>query len=110
VFGATPAENDAVLRRMILIREDQTYPDLRVRQLVRAASLFYPGWDDGLATMLLEAYELPLTRPVKKLSRGMRTALGIVIGLAARADVTLFDEPYAGLDASARHWRCASTD
>ncbi len=102
VFGATPAENDAVLRRMILIREDQTYPDLRVRQLVKAASLFYPNWDDGLATMLLEAYELPLARPAKKLSRGMRTALGIVIGLAAHADVTLFDEPYAGLDASAR--------
>jgi ABC-2 type transport system ATP-binding protein len=52
--------------------------------------------------MLLDAYELPLTCPVKKLSRGMRTALGIVIGLAARADVTLFDEPYTGLDASAR--------
>ncbi len=32
----------------------------------------------------------------------MRTALGIVIGLAARAEVTLFDEPYAGLDAVAR--------
>jgi ABC-2 type transport system ATP-binding protein len=32
----------------------------------------------------------------------MRSALGIVIGLAARADVTLFDEPYAGLDPVAR--------
>jgi ABC-2 type transport system ATP-binding protein len=39
---------------------------------------------------------------VKKLSRGMRSALGIVIGLAARAEVTMFDEPYAGLDAVAR--------
>ena len=28
--------------------------------------------------------------------------LGIVIGLAARAEVTLFDEPYAGLDPVAR--------
>ena len=37
-----------------------------------------------------------------KLSRGMRSALGIVIGLAARAEVTLFDEPYAGLDPVAR--------
>ena len=102
VFGARSAENDAVLRRMIFIREDQTYPDLKVRQAVRAASLFYPNWDGGLADVLLEAYELPATRPVKKLSRGMRTALGIVIGLAARADITLFDEPYAGLDAVAR--------
>ena len=44
----------------------------------------------------------PLNRKVKKLSRGMRSAVGIIIGLAARAEVTLFDEPYAGLDAVAR--------
>ena len=41
-------------------------------------------------------------RPVKKLSRGMTSAVGIVIGLASRAPLTLFDEPYLGLDAVAR--------
>lgn len=66
MFGARPTENDAVLRRMILIREDQTYPDLRVHHMVKAASLFYPNWDAGLAAMLLEAYELSAARPVKK--------------------------------------------
>ncbi|TKA13053.1 ABC transporter ATP-binding protein [Actinacidiphila oryziradicis] len=102
VFGAGPLENDAVLRRMILIREDQIYPDLRVRHAITAASLLYPNWDTDLAGTLLDLYELPPNRPIKKLSRGMRTALGIVIGLAARAEITLFDEPYAGLDAVAR--------
>ncbi|MEV5706660.1 ABC transporter ATP-binding protein [Actinoallomurus sp. NPDC052274] len=102
VFGGGPLENDAVLRRMILIREDQTYPDLRVRHAIRAASLLYPNWDAELAGTLLDAYELPPARAIKKLSRGMRTALGIIIGLAARAELTLFDEPYAGLDAVAR--------
>ncbi|MGE7437592.1 ABC transporter ATP-binding protein [Kitasatospora sp. NPDC001175] len=102
VFGAEPLENDAVLRRLILIREDQTYPDLRVRHAVTAASLMYPNWDADLAGTLLDAYELPPARPIKKLSRGMRTALGITIGLAARAEFTLFDEPYAGLDGVAR--------
>ncbi|MER7789279.1 ABC transporter ATP-binding protein [Streptomyces sp. NPDC097640] len=102
VFGGGPLENDAVLRRMILVREDQTYPDLRVRHAVTAASLVYPNWDADLAGTLLDAYELPPNRPIKKLSRGMRTALGITVGLAARAELTLFDEPYAGLDAVAR--------
>ncbi|MFE9610272.1 ATP-binding cassette domain-containing protein [Streptomyces sp. NPDC006012] len=102
VFGAGPLENGPVLRRMILVREDQTYPDLRVRHAITAASLLYPNWDADLAGTLLDAYELPPNRPVKKLSRGMRTALGIIIGLAARAELTLFDEPYAGLDAVAR--------
>ena len=87
---------------MVLIREDQVYPDLQVRHLIAAAAMFYPSWDAAFAESLLETYELPARRRVKKLSRGMRTALGIVIGLAARAEITLFDEPYAGLDAVAR--------
>jgi ABC-2 type transport system ATP-binding protein len=102
VFGASPVENDAILRRMVLVREDQSYPDIKVRHAVRAASWFYPGWSDELADTLLREFDLPANRAIKKLSRGMRSALGIVIGLAARAEITLFDEPYAGLDAVAR--------
>ena len=102
VLGACPVENEKVLRQMVFVREDQAYPDFRVRQVVQAASWFYPNWSHELAGALLEEFNLPLDRKVRKLSRGMRSALGIVIGLAARAEVTLFDEPYAGLDPVAR--------
>jgi ABC-2 type transport system ATP-binding protein len=102
VLGASPVENDAILRRIVLVREDQTYPDLKVRQALRLASWFYPNWSAELAATLVAESELPANRSVGALSRGMRTALGNVIGLAARAEVTLFDEPYAGLDAAAR--------
>jgi ABC-2 type transport system ATP-binding protein len=102
VLGASPVENEQVLRQMIFVREDQVYPDFRVRQVVQAASWFYPNWSHELAGALLEEFNLPLNRKVKKLSRGMRSAVGNVIGLAARAEVTLFDEPYAGLDPVSR--------
>jgi ABC-2 type transport system ATP-binding protein len=102
VLGASPVENETVLGQMVFVREDQSYPDLRVRQAVQAASWFYPNWNHELAAALLEDFNLPLNRKVRKLSRGMRSAVGIVIGLAARAEVTLFDEPYAGLDPVAR--------
>jgi ABC-2 type transport system ATP-binding protein len=102
VFGATPVENDAILRRMVLVREDQSYPDIKVKQALQAASWFYPNWNGELAESLVRDFDLPADRMVKKLSRGMRSSLGIVIGLAAQAEVTLFDEPYAGLDAVAR--------
>jgi len=91
-----------VLRRLVFVREDQAYPDIKVGQALRAASWFYPNWDSGLASSLLDDFGLRTDRAVKKLSRGQRSALGITIGLAARAEVTLFDEPYAGLDAVAR--------
>ncbi len=105
VLGASPVKDDVngpVLRRIVFVREDQTYPDLRVRHVLRVASWFYPNWSGELAEALVADFALPPGRRIKKLSRGMRSAVGIVIGLAARAEVTLFDEPYAGLDAVAR--------
>jgi ABC-2 type transport system ATP-binding protein len=102
VLGQPPAENEPVLRRMVFVREDQAYPDIKVGHALRAASWFYPNWDAGLAGQLIADFSLRPNKAVKKLSRGMRSALGITIGLAARAEVTLFDEPYAGLDAVAR--------
>ena len=102
VLGAPPAENEAVLRRLVLVREDQVYPDIKVGQALRAASWFCPNWDSGLASSLLDDFGVRASKTIKRLSRGQRSALGITIGLAARAEVTLFDEPYAGLDAVAR--------
>ena len=102
VFGQVPAENAAVLPRTVFVREEQSYPDFRVGHAIRAASWFYPNWSEELARQLLADFGLPPRRRIRKLSRGMRSAVGIVIGLAARAELTLFDEPYAGLDAVAR--------
>jgi ABC-2 type transport system ATP-binding protein len=102
VLGTSPAEHEAVLRRMVFVREDQSYPEFKVQHVLRVAPWFYPNWSDGLAQELISDFGLPRNRRISKLSRGMRSALGIVIGLAARAEVTIFDEPYAGLDAVAR--------
>jgi ABC-2 type transport system ATP-binding protein len=102
VLGAPLTESERVLRRLVFVREDQVYPDIRVGQALRAASWFYPNWDASLASSLLDDFGLTAGKAVGKLSRGQRSALGITIGLAARAEVTLFDEPYAGLDSVAR--------
>jgi hypothetical protein len=49
VFGQVPAESDAVLRRMVFVREEQPYPDFRVAHAVRVESWFYPNWIEELA-------------------------------------------------------------
>jgi ABC-2 type transport system ATP-binding protein len=103
VFGATPYENDAVLRQICFVKESQRYPDhFRVRDALTSAGTLFPRWDVDLAAALMADFDLPAKRPIKKLSRGMTSAVGIVIGLASRAPITLFDEPYLGLDAVAR--------
>lgn len=103
VDGQSPVENDSILGRMMFVKESQVYPDIKVKRALEAASWFCPNWDPELADQLMEDFALPANRALKKLSLGMHSAVGIVIGLAARAEITLFDEPYLGLDAVARH-------
>ncbi|MFT4282181.1 ABC transporter ATP-binding protein [Microbacterium sp.] len=103
VFGENPYENAKVLRRVCFVRESQKYPDdATPRHAFRMASLFFPRWDQALADRLVDDFELPLKKTIKKLSRGQLSAVGVIIGLASRAEVTFFDEPYLGLDAVAR--------
>jgi len=103
VFGESAYENDAVLSRICFIRESQKYPDdFQPQHAFRSAALFYRNWDQGLADRLAEDFQLPVKRRIKKLSRGQLSAVGVIIGLASRAELTFFDEPYLGLDAVAR--------
>ena len=103
VFGQAPRENEDVLRRVCFIRESLRYPDYyKLREALAAAAIACENWDAEFAAQLVRDFQLPANRQLKKLSRGQLSAVGIVIGLASRAPLTLFDEPYLGLDAVAR--------
>lgn len=103
LFGGQPYENNDVLRNICFIKESQAYPKtLKIKHLLEFASRAYPHWDQAFAEQLIEDFELPINRKLKDLSRGMLSAAGIVVGLASRAPITIFDEPYLGLDAASR--------
>jgi ABC-2 type transport system ATP-binding protein len=103
VFGERPVENARVLDRVCFIKESQRYPDdFRVKHVLRSAPWFFADWDADFADDLVERFRVPVTRRMKKLSRGQLSAVGVIVGLASRAPLTFFDEPYLGLDAVAR--------
>jgi ABC-2 type transport system ATP-binding protein len=103
VFGESPVENAGVLARTAFIKESQRYPDdFRVKHVLKSAPWFFANWDAEFAGQLAEDFRLPLDRKIKKLSRGQLSAVGVIVGLASRAPLTFFDEPYLGLDAVAR--------
>jgi ABC-2 type transport system ATP-binding protein len=103
VFGESPVENAEVLGNVCFIKESQTYPeDFRPRHVFASAPWFFPGWDQDFADRLIADFRVPMNRRIKKLSRGQLSAVGVIVGLASRAPLTFFDEPYLGLDAVAR--------
>lgn len=103
VFGQSPVENADVLHNVCFIKESQKYPeDFRVKHVMTSAPWFFPNWDADFADQLVDEFRLPLVRKIKKLSRGQLSSVGVIVGLASRAPLTFFDEPYLGLDAVAR--------
>ncbi|MFS0838623.1 ABC transporter ATP-binding protein [Paenibacillus sp. 1P03SA] len=103
VFGEHPYENYEVMKRICFIKESQKYPDnFRVADVLKVAAAVFPNWDGDFAESLIRDFRLPLKRNIRKLSRGMLSSVGVVVGLASRSPLTIFDEPYLGLDAVAR--------
>ncbi|WP_328589221.1 ABC transporter ATP-binding protein [Litchfieldia alkalitelluris] len=104
VQGKNPFNNRNVLKDICFINESNNFKKrLKIKEVLKLASLFYPNWSEETVTRLLPVFKLDLKMNTKGLSKGMESALGIIIGLASRAKLTIFDEPYIGLDASARY-------
>ena len=67
----------------------------------------FPGFDLARYFELEKRFEIDHSRPLRKLSRGMRAQAAIWLALSVRADVLLLDEPMDGIDPLARRrmWR-----
>ena len=103
LFGEKPFENQWVLKSLCFVREKNMYPaGAKVAHILAAARAAFPNWDEAYARQLTDMFALDRRKRYKQLSRGMESSLGLVIGLASRAPLTMFDEPSLGLDAAAR--------
>lgn len=103
VFGGRAFENIELLKKICYIEEKGFYASaIRISDALRLCGGLYPNWDQRYCDELIELFELNPRKKYKQLSRGMESALGLVIGLASRAELTIFDEPSLGLDAVIR--------
>jgi len=104
VNGENVFNAPATLRDICFIAESGNFQEeMTIAQTLKANSFFYPQWDETLAQELLEVFALNPKDKVRSLSKGMVSALGIITGFASNAGITIFDEPYIGLDVAARN-------
>lgn len=102
VGGQPVFDNACVLDELILAGPDAPWPDMKVKHLFRVAAARWSTWDADYAASLVKDYNLDTSKRLGQLSRGQRSIVSIVLGLAAQCPVTLLDEPYLGLDVQNR--------
>ncbi|WP_328473937.1 ABC transporter ATP-binding protein [Actinoplanes sp. NBC_00393] len=104
VGGEPVFENLRNTTRICLIREDGGVgdPTDNLADVLSMARMLRPSWDDKYADELMDRFALPRKKTISALSRGQRSAFGVVVGLASRAELTMFDEAHLGMDAPTR--------
>jgi ABC-2 type transport system ATP-binding protein len=102
VFGMRPEDRKEGVRirqRVGFVSEDKgLYYYVKVGQMIAFTRSFFPNWDREMEERLIALFELPLKQSIKKLSKGMRTKLALLLALPRRAGLLVLDEPTEGLD------------
>lgn len=96
-------ENRPVLSRICFSRElnsNTTAPtaNLRIKDYLAAAAIYYDKWDSDMADGLMKEFGLNGKDKMYKLSKGMLSMVTIIVALASKCEYTFLDEPVAGLD------------
>lgn len=103
VLGEEPYNNLNVLENICYIQENHPFGhNWRIDDLLKYGRYFHPNWDQQFAEHLVQVFELPMNKKITKFSKGMKTAVQIILGLASNAKITVLDEPTNGLDAVKR--------
>ncbi len=102
IDGRPPWEDAELTSQVALIGEAAEGGAWKVSDALISAGYLRPTWDAAQADRLVELFEIPNVK-IANLSRGKRAALACVFGLAGRAPITMYDEPYLGMDAPTRY-------
>jgi ABC-2 type transport system ATP-binding protein len=103
LFGQDAKDSQSALCKVCYMPEKNYFiPSMRVSEILKTSTMFFDNFDMEYADRLCGKFKLDKRKKYNALSRGFESILRIVIGLASRAPLTIFDEPVLGLDAAVR--------
>lgn len=103
VFAEHPFNSLKVSANHIFVDDEMHFPiALNLKEILEVTGRFYHNWDEDLANRLFNYFSFQPKQYHQDLSKGMKSTFNMIVGLAARCPLTLFDEPTTGMDAAVR--------
>lgn len=99
-FGADSAENETGIKNRIgYVGEEQPfYENKSALWTGKFVSHFFKRWDMERYLSLLEEFQIPGKKWIRKFSKGIRVKLSMAVALSHGAELIILDEPTSGLD------------
>lgn len=100
IFGKSNIESDAIIKEDIgIVLDNMFFPEiLNAKDINLIMKDIYKNWDSDLYFNYLEKFDIPLSKKIKDLSKGMRKKLEIITALVHKPKILILDEPTSGLD------------
>lgn len=100
---AMPADQLAAKRKIGFVAEDmRLYESETIAFHMDFVKSIFDSWDDEYAKTLLRRLDLNKNQKVKGMSHGQRVKTTLLLALARRPNLLVFDEPTTGLDPAVR--------
>lgn len=100
IFGLDNEKHAIAIKDKIGFVYDEIhfYEELTVQEMKNVIRPFYSQWDERLFNQYVNDFNLPLKKPIKHLSKGMKMKFSLAIALSHHAELLIMDEPTSGLD------------
>ncbi len=76
---------------------------LTVENIIKILKNMYSRFEEERFRQLCAKLSLPLNKPVKEFSTGMKAKLRVIVAITHKANLLIMDEPTSGLDVEARN-------
>ncbi|MGE4282480.1 MAG: ABC transporter ATP-binding protein [Clostridia bacterium] len=100
VFGMDHIRNEQEIKNRIgfVFDENHFYEELTAEEMKRIIAPIYAAWNEEAFKKYSKAFNLPLNKKIKELSKGMKMKFSLAVALSHNADLLIMDEPTSGLD------------
>lgn len=96
--------NNKMNKRICFVSKSTSFPSyMKINNILKLMGSFYPKWDNGCAHELCNYFSINPKSTFGRLTKSQKSLFINILGIACRANITIFNDPVADVDPKDRY-------